>query len=155
MDFINPPTVGSPGHRYRELSPGRISLQEAEVLDYGNPFIFGGPVLPERFIGREKEVKDILDRLANPAHVSTAVSGEVLIGKTSLLHYISSPEIAEKRGLSSEKCRFIFIDSHTIVPFNPTGFWRYVLKSLKARNVHDPGCIDDLLRCGYKGSGAS
>jgi len=25
VDFINPPTVGSPGHGYHELSPGRIS----------------------------------------------------------------------------------------------------------------------------------
>jgi hypothetical protein len=116
------------------------------VPDYRNPFIVGGPVPPERFIGRKREVKDILDRLANPAHGSTAVSGEVRIGKTSLLHYISSPEIAEKWGLSPEKCTFIFVDSQTIDRFSPKGFWRYVLKSLAARKAHDPGYIDGLLQ---------
>jgi hypothetical protein len=116
------------------------------VPDYRNPFIVGRPVPPERFIGREREVEAILDRLAGPAPDSTAVSGEALIGKTSLLHYISSPEIAEKWGLSPEKCTFIFVDSQTIVPFSPKGFWHYVLKSLAAREVHDPGYIDGLLK---------
>ncbi len=114
--------------------------------DYRNPFIFGGPVPPERFIGNEREVKDILDRLANPAHGSTAVSGEAQIGKTSLLHYISSPEVAKEWGLSPEKCTFIFVDSQTIVPFSPMEFWRYVLKSLAARKVHEPDYIEGLLQ---------
>jgi hypothetical protein len=116
------------------------------VPDYRNPFIVGRPVPPEHFVGRKKEVKAILDRLAGPAPDSTAVSGEALTGKTSLLHYISSPEIAEKWGLSPEKCTFLFVDSQTIIPFSPMGFWRYVLKSLAAREVHDPGYIDSLLQ---------
>ena len=110
-----------------------------------NPFIVGGPVPPERFIGREGEVKVILDRLANPAHGSTAISGEARIGKTSLLHYISSPEIAKKWELSPEKCAFIFMDSQTI-PFSPMGFWHYVLKSLSERKAHEPNYIKGLLR---------
>ena len=114
--------------------------------DYRNPFIVGGPVPPERFIGREKEVKDILDRLVNPAHGSTAVSGEVRIGKTSLLHYISSPSVTEKCGLLPGKCTFIFMDSQTLAPFSLMGFWRYVLRSLAARKAHDPGYIDGLLQ---------
>ena len=114
--------------------------------DYRNPFIFGGPVPPRYFIGREKEVRTVLDRLANPAHGSTAVSGEARIGKTSFLHYISSPEIAETWGLSPGKYVFIVVDSQTIVPFSLMGFWRYVLKSLAARKVHDPGYIASLLQ---------
>jgi hypothetical protein len=116
------------------------------VPDYRNPFIVGGPVPPERFIGREGEVKNILDRLANPAHGSAAVSGEARIGKTSLLHYISSPEVAKEWGLSPEKCTFVFIDSHTIVPFAPGSFWRYVLKSLAECKAHDTGYIGGLLQ---------
>jgi 3',5'-cyclic AMP phosphodiesterase CpdA/cellulose biosynthesis protein BcsQ len=111
-----------------------------------NPFIAGGPVPPERFIGREREINAVLDSLASPAHGSAAVSGEARIGKTSLLHYISSPEIAEKWGLSPKKCTFILVDSQSIVPFSPMGFWRYVLKSLAARRVHDPGYINGLLK---------
>jgi hypothetical protein len=116
------------------------------VANQRNPFIVGGPVPPEHFIGREGEVKVILDRLANPAHASTAVSGEMQIGKTSLLHYISSPKITEKWGLSPEKCPFIFVDSQTIVPFSRMGFWRYVLKSLAARKAYDPDYIEGLLQ---------
>lgn len=116
------------------------------MLDYRSPFIVGRPVLPERFIGREKEAKAILHRLTGPAPDNTAVSGEALIGKTSLLHYIASPEIAEKWGLSTEKCTFIFVDSQTIVPFSLVEFWRYVLRSLAAREGYDPGYIADLLQ---------
>jgi hypothetical protein len=116
------------------------------VSDYRNPFIIDSPVPPERFIGREKEVKAILDRLTNPAHGSTAVSGEAQVGKTSLLHYISSPEVAREWGLSLEKCTFIFVDSQTIVPFSPMEFWHYVLKSLAARKAHDPKYIEGLLQ---------
>ena len=114
--------------------------------DYKNPFIVGSPVPPKHFIGREKEARDILDRLVNPARGSTAVSGEALIGKTSLLHYISSPEVAREWGLSSEKCMFIFMDSQSIAPFSPMGFWRYVLKSLARCKVHEPNYIEDLLQ---------
>jgi hypothetical protein len=116
------------------------------VPDYRNPFIVGNPVPPERFIGREKEVKHILDRLANPAHGSTAVSGEMRIGKTSLLHYISSPKAAKKWGLSSEQCKFIPVDSYAIAPFSQEGFWHYVLKSLAACKAHEPNYINDLLQ---------
>jgi hypothetical protein len=116
------------------------------VPDYRNPFIVGSPVPPKRFIGREREVKDLLDRLAGPVHGSTAVSGEERVGKTSLLHYISSPEITEKWGLSPEKCTFIFVDSQTIVPFSPVRFWHYVLKSLAARKVYEPKYIEGLLQ---------
>jgi hypothetical protein len=115
------------------------------VPDYRNPFIVGNPVPPERFIGREKEVKHILDRLANPAHASTVVGGKARIGKTSLLHYICRSKAAMEWGLSSEQCTFIFVDSHTI-PFSPMGFWRYVLKSLAARQAHESDYIEGLLR---------
>jgi len=116
------------------------------VLDYRNPFIVGRSVPSERFIGREEEAKAILHRLAGSAPDNTAVSGEALIGKTSLLHYIASLEIAENWGLSPEKSTFIFVDSQTIVPFSPVEFWRYVLRSLAAREGYDPGYIADLLQ---------
>jgi tetratricopeptide (TPR) repeat protein len=118
----------------------------SEVPAYRNPFIFSDPVATERFIGRKREVRTIFDRLANPTPGSTAVSGETRIGKTSLLHYISSPKIAKKWGLSPEKCTFIFMDGQTIAPFSPLEFWHYVLKSLAARKAHEAGYIEGLLK---------
>jgi hypothetical protein len=114
--------------------------------DYSNPFIVSRPVPPERFIGRERETRVLLDLLAGLAPGSTAVSGEAQVGKTSLLHYISSPEVAKEWRLSPEKCMFIFVDSQTITPFSPMGFWHYVLKSLAARKTHEPRYIDGLLQ---------
>jgi AAA+ ATPase superfamily predicted ATPase len=114
--------------------------------DYRNPFIVGGSVSPERFIGREREVEAILDRLAGPAPGSIAVSGEMRIGKTSLLHYIHSSQAAEKWDLSSEKCAFVFVDTRTIVPFTPDSFWRYILKSLVTQQVYDPKRMESLLK---------
>jgi hypothetical protein len=127
------------------------------VPDYRNPFIVGGPVPPERFIGREREVEAILDRLASPAPspAGTAISGEARIGKTSLLHYICDPQVAEKRGLPPEKYTFVFIDSHTIVPFTPDSFWRYILKSLVAQQVYDPRHTESLLKDKRKKFGPS
>jgi hypothetical protein len=116
------------------------------VQNPSNPFIISGPVPPEHFIGREVEVKAILDRLASPAPGSMAISGERLIGKTSLLHYICDPQVTEKWDLPPEKCTFVFIDSHTVVPFTPDNFWRYILQSLATHQVYDPTRIDSLLK---------
>jgi len=126
------------------------------VPDYRDPFIVGGPVPPKRFIGREREVKAIFDRLASPAPspAGTAISGEARIGKTSLLHYICDSQVAEKRGLPPEKYTFVFIDSHTIVPFTPDSFWRYILKSLVTQQVYDPRHIESLLKDGRKKVGS-
>jgi hypothetical protein len=118
----------------------------AKQTQQKNPFIVGGPVPPKRFIGRKKEAKTILDRLASSAPGSTAISGERRIGKTSLLHYIRDPQVAEKWDLSPERCAFVFIDSHTIVPFKSDGFWRYILRSLVTQEVYDPVYIESLFK---------
>lgn len=124
------------------------------MTNHQNPFIVSGPVSPERFIGREAEVKAILDRLTSSAPGSTAISGERLIGKTSLLHYIASPEVAKKWGLSPEKCTFVFIDSQTVVPFTPDSFWRYILRSLVKQQACDSKRVEPLLRDGRKKVGS-
>lgn len=113
--------------------------------DYIDPFIVGGPVPSEWFVGRRREVKTILDRLTHSARGSTAISGERLIGKTSLLHYISDPKVAAEWGLQAGKCNFILTDSQTIAPFTPLGFWQYVLKSLAAREICDTQYINNLI----------
>ncbi len=53
-----------------------------------NPFTHGGPINnPDRFIGRDDELKQILDRLRDESFSSTSIVGERRIGRTSLLKF--------------------------------------------------------------------
>ena len=53
-----------------------------------NPFVYGNPVPPTHFIGRENIITNCYNKLAGPVRTSIAISGEHGIGKTSLLHYL-------------------------------------------------------------------
>lgn len=101
-----------------------------------NPFIYNAPVAPERFIGREREVDQILSQLANRARVSTAISGDPRVGKTSLLHYLGEDRLRTEWGLSSDWCHLIYLDCHSIAPFSEETFWRYILREL-AKHLGD------------------
>jgi AAA+ ATPase superfamily predicted ATPase len=105
-----------------------------------NPFIIGAPASASRFIGRREQVNTILSQLANPeSRGSSAISGERRIGKTSLLHYIISPEAAAKYGLSHSQFTFVsvdtqtlgsYMDSQNLDTFSETVFWHYILRLL-------------------------
>jgi hypothetical protein len=105
-----------------------------------NPFIIGAPASASRFIGRREQINVILSQLANPAaRGSSAISGERRIGKTSLLHYITSPEAAMKYGLPQDRFVFVSVDGHTLdsyvnrlglQTFTEAAFWRYVTQFL-------------------------
>ncbi len=101
-----------------------------------NPFITGPPVSAPKFIGRREQVNTILSQLANPeSRGSSALSGERRIGKTSLLHYITSPEVAENFDLPPDRFIFLSVDGHTLdsyvgslglQTFTEDAFWHYV-----------------------------
>jgi AAA+ ATPase superfamily predicted ATPase len=105
-----------------------------------NPFIIGAPASASKFIGRREQVNTILSQLANPeSRGSSAISGERRIGKTSLLHYIISPEAAAKYGLSHSQFTFVsvdtqtlgsYMDSQNLDTFSETVFWHYILRLL-------------------------
>jgi len=96
-----------------------------------NPFIAGGPVPPEHFINRKREVNAILDRLTGSRPASSAIYGEARIGKTSLLHYLKSDQILKDWGLSLDKFTICFIDCGGIdAPF-AVNFWRIVVRELR------------------------
>ncbi len=56
-----------------------------------NPFFAAGPIPPEYFVGRESEVRTAFDQIGKHAHL--AIYGSPGMGKSSLLQYLSSPEI--------------------------------------------------------------
>ncbi|NJN95504.1 MAG: ATP-binding protein [Anaerolineales bacterium] len=87
---------------------------------------------PEKFIGREREIDVILDRLANPYNRGgSMVSGPSGIGKTSLLHYLLVEDTRKQWGmLGSEVARFIYIPTNLITPFSEFGFWEHLFYKL-------------------------
>ena len=92
-----------------------------------NPFIYGVPVPPSRFVGRQREVRTIFDQSAGPALGSVAINGEHRIGRTSLLHYVVDPDIAEGWGVTPDCYILLYLDCQSISGFTPTRFWRRVL----------------------------
>jgi hypothetical protein len=95
-----------------------------------NPFIYGGPVTAQQFIGRAQEVDRVFDQLSSQARGSVAIIGERRIGKTSLLHYVSAPDVVKRWNLEEDTSLFIFQDCGAVAPFSITRFWQTVLRRL-------------------------
>jgi transcriptional regulator with XRE-family HTH domain len=55
-----------------------------------NPFIYGDPVPPEKFYGRQQAILEVKNRIGAIASQSVNIVGLRRIGKTSLLRYIRS-----------------------------------------------------------------
>ena len=92
-----------------------------------NPFRYGKPVPPDRFIGREDTQRTIFGRLNNGE--STAIVGEPHIGKSSFLRYIRD-ERARNDWLGDQAAHFAFvdIDCHLLPSsFQPADFWEEVV----------------------------
>ena len=102
-----------------------------------NPFTFGNPIRdPERFIGREEEIRQITNRLLSSAKESTSIVGERRIGKTSLLKYLTNPDVAAAFGLNPEEYCLVYIDFQGLNDITPQRFWQRVLQ-LMARTMGD------------------
>ncbi len=102
-----------------------------------NPFTFGNPIRePERFIGRTEEIRQITNRLLSSARESTSIVGERRIGKTSLLKYLTNPEVAESFGLKRGEYCLVYIDFQGLNDITPQRFWQRVLR-LMARTMEN------------------
>jgi AAA domain len=98
-----------------------------------NPFTYGNPISdPNRFFGREWEVKQIFGRLQNKEFESSSVVGERRIGKTSLLNYLADPGIRAVQGLGPERCSFVYVDLEMVdAAMRPEELWRWLLTLLR------------------------
>ena len=106
-----------------------------------NPFTFGNPIRdPNRFYGRQEDIRQIVNRLLSTAHESTSVVGERRIGKTSLLKHLDTPEVAAELGLVPEKYCMIYIDFQGLTDITPQRFWQRVLRKME-RSI----CVADLI----------
>jgi hypothetical protein len=93
-----------------------------------NPFVYGKPVPPGRFVGRQEAVRTVFSRLHNGE--STAVVGEPHIGKSSLLKYAADEAVRTRwLGDACERQLLIEIDCHLLPgDFTPADFWRQALE---------------------------
>lgn len=112
------------------------------------PFIYGRPVGPERFIGRQAELTTLRNRILTGQ--STAIVGDPHIGKTSLLQYLLHPQA--RRDLFDdelERLYFSHIDCSMLLGgYTPTDFWERALEPV-ADNPPTPE-IGRLLRKAQK-----
>lgn len=95
---------------------------------FRNPFVIGGPVDTRSFFGRDREVTQVLDTVSHPSRGSVSIIGERRIGKTSLLHYVSAPDVIRRWNLDQTHSVFLYKDRGSIVPFSATRFWQSILK---------------------------
>jgi hypothetical protein len=103
-----------------------------------NPFTFGNPIRdPACFYGRKAEIRQITSRLLSSAHESTSIVGERRLGKTSLLNYISHPDIAPTLGLPPEQYCLVYLDFQGLTDITPQRFWQRVLTRM-SRSACDP-----------------
>ena len=103
-----------------------------------NPFTFGNPIRePGLFIGRQAELRQVVNRLLSSAHESTSIVGERRIGKTSLLMHLADKSTARTLGLVPERFCLIYIDFQGLVDITPQQFWARVLKRME-RSITDP-----------------
>ena len=92
-----------------------------------NPFVYGRPVSPNRFIGHQPAIKFCRTRLVGQPSMSVAINGERRIGKTSLLHYLRGHAADETWG----QYRCLFLDCGIFgTALTSTLFWQEILHLL-------------------------
>jgi hypothetical protein len=95
-----------------------------------SPFVHGGPVKPDNFLNRRRELRRLLNRLEKGQ--ATAVVGQPHTGKTSLLRYVLDKVKRDSIvGHNLDHCWFRDIDSQMLSKtFNQPAFWKHVLEPL-------------------------
>ncbi len=108
------------------------SLESSDAVS-SNPFFVGGPVPPEKFVGRKREIAIAFDQILTRGHL--AIWGSGGMGKSSFLHYLASPQTWKDRGLESEfsKNIIVYFNCGSIRPFTPSKFWLEILR--KTSNI--------------------
>ena len=97
-----------------------------------NPFTYGNPISkPDRFFGRKREIEQIFSRLRNVEFESSSLVGERRVGKTSLLNYLSDPDVCRDRGLAPEKYIFVYLDLQLVDKTTTSQqLWQWMLRKI-------------------------
>ena len=105
-----------------------------EVIMKYNPYIFGNPVPPEKFLGRADEIKILTSRIT-PNLQSVAIIGEPKSGKSSILKYVFSEKNKRKLFNSfSNNITFSLVDAHSFgETMTQSQFWERCLFPLEVK----------------------
>ena len=97
-----------------------------------NPFTYGNPISDaSRFFGRDREIEQVFSRLRNAEFESSSLVGERRIGKTSLLNYLSQPEVRHRFGLDPDKYIFVYVDLQMVdKDTTPARLWQRMLRQM-------------------------
>ena len=97
----------------------------APIASGYNPFYLQGPIQDyELFFNREAYVKKVLRGLRRGQSVS--VVGKEKIGKTSLLYYISHPQVAVQHGFESQTGLFFYVDCKRLADLDERDCFRQI-----------------------------
>ena len=100
-----------------------------------NPFTHRGMIQEESaFVGRSREITNVLNRLRNGSSVS--VVGERRIGKSSLLYHLYLSGNRRLEDASRERFRFLYLDMHDARMRTPAYFAASVLHHLDIPTEH-------------------
>ncbi|NEP53204.1 MAG: ATP-binding protein, partial [Moorea sp. SIO3C2] len=114
-----------------------------------NPFIYGQPVSPDRFVGRQSEIQAAFDQIYNRSNL--ALWGGPAMGKTSFLELLASPEVWKQYGQDPSQAVIVLLSCESIQPFTASGFWQEVFNLLQEELHSEPDLqeqIDALLNQG-------
>ena len=93
-----------------------------------SPFVHGGPVTPNDFLNRQRELRRLLNRLEKGQ--ATAIVGQPHTGKTSMLRFVLDK--VKRDGIVGgklDRCWFREVDSHMLGrKFDQSAFWAFVLE---------------------------
>ena len=100
-------------------------------MEAQNPFAPNTPARIEQFVNRQREIDLIYGHIDAVQRGNVAVNGHLGIGKTSLLRYLSTAEIASRHGIDLSKQILLYVDIQSITPFSASRFWRRIAHSLR------------------------
>lgn len=101
-----------------------------------NPFTYGQPVSPDRFVGRRSEIQAAFDQIYSRSNL--ALWGGPAMGKTSFLEFLASPQVWQHYGQDPSQAVMVLLSCESIQPFTASGFWQEVFNLLKEELDSEP-----------------
>ena len=141
QDIVSPPSVlvaetpvksQEPASTIPESKPKHD--RDARSLDIVNPYFNRTAIKdPKYFFGRSEEVQYILSLLGNTQ--SCSIVGPRRVGKSSLINYISNPQVLTKYNLNPADYIFVSIDLEGLSDLTQSDFFYMILQEIRNRTT--------------------
>ncbi len=126
-DVKTPPVDIIKEEQIKEEKPKKIKPSKPEIE---NPYFNRIAIKdPKYFFGRDEEVRYIMSLLRNTQ--SCSIVGSRRIGKSSLINYISNPELLQKHGLNSNDYIFVSVDLEGLGDLTQSEFFTMIIEEIR------------------------